>query len=66
MSEDTTTWPELAIALYDKLTGRSAEITYEFDNLDVYVPSKVEENPKTAKWTLDGILKIRTRDTAAA
>ncbi len=66
MSEDTTTWPELAIALYDKLTGRGAEITYEFDHLDVYVPSKVEDNPKTAKWTLNGTVKIRTRDTAGA
>jgi hypothetical protein len=66
MSEDTTTWPELAIALYDKLTGRAAEITYEFDHLDVYVPSKVEDNPKTAKWTLDGTLKIRTRDSGSA
>ena len=66
MSEETNTWPELAIALYDKLTGRAAEITYEFDQLAVYVPSKVEDNPKTAKWTLDGILRIRTRDTGAA
>jgi hypothetical protein len=36
MSEEITTWPELAISLYDKLTGRGAEITYEFEQLDIY------------------------------
>ena len=66
MSDDITTWPELAIALYDKLTGRGVEITYEFDHLDVYVPSKVEADPQSAKWSLNGSLKIRTRDAGAA
>lgn len=65
MSDDITTWPELAISLYDKLTGRAAEITYEFDQLDVYVPAKVDADPKSAKWTLNGTLKIRTRDAGA-
>ena len=35
----TTTWPELAIGLYEKLTERNAEITYEFENMEVSVPS---------------------------
>ena len=26
---ETKTWPELAGGLYDKLTGRGAEITYQ-------------------------------------
>ena len=64
MSEEINTWPDLAIALYDKLTGRGAEITYEFNNLEIYVPAKVDVDPKTAKWTLNGTVKIRTRDTA--
>ena len=29
MAKDALTWPELAVELYDKLTGRGAEITYE-------------------------------------
>jgi hypothetical protein len=66
MSDDITTWPELAIALYDKLTGRGAEVTYEFEQLEVFVPSKVDADPKTAKWTLNGTLKIRTRDTGTS
>lgn len=36
---ETSTWPDLAIGLYDKLTGRGAEITYEFHNLQISVPS---------------------------
>jgi hypothetical protein len=32
-------WSDLAIGLYDRLTGRKAEITYEFDNLHVKIPS---------------------------
>ena len=35
----TTTWPELAIGLYDQLTSRNSEITYEFENMEVLVPS---------------------------
>jgi hypothetical protein len=26
-------WPDLLIGLYDNLTGRRAEITYEFDDM---------------------------------
>lgn len=58
-------WPELAEALYDKLTGRGAEITYQFENMEVFVPSHVDENPQFAKWRLNGTLKIRTREQSA-
>jgi hypothetical protein len=64
MSEQITNWPELAIHLYDKLTGRGAEITYEFENLEVFVPSEVSETAPMARWKINGILKIRTRDDA--
>lgn len=60
--ENTTTWPELAIGLYDKLTGRGAEIVYEFENFELYVPSSAEGNEKHAKWKMNGILRIRTND----
>ena len=62
--EDTKTWPELAIGLYDKLTGRNAEITYEFDHLEVSVPSSASDQAQHAKWVLNGTMKIRTRDNA--
>jgi hypothetical protein len=60
--EAVTTWPDLGISLYDKLTGRHAEITYEFDNLEVHVPSSTDTNARSAKWKLNGAIKIRTKD----
>ncbi len=60
----TETWPELAIGLYDKLTGRGAEITYEFDNLDVFVPSHAGSDADHAHWKLNGTVRIRTKDEA--
>jgi len=62
MAKDVLTWPELALELYDKLTGRGAEIIYEFENLEVYVPSHHAEDADMARWKLNGILKIRTRE----
>ena len=35
---DKSTWPEFAIVLFDLLTGRKAELTWEFDDLRIYVP----------------------------
>ena len=61
--ENTTNWPDLAIGLYDHLTGRGAEITYEFDNMEVAVPSNATDDASYANWKLNGTLKIRTRDT---
>lgn len=62
----TRTWPELAIGLYDRLTGRGAEITYEFDDLKVEVPSGTGERAEHAKWRLDGTIRIRTTDDGQA
>lgn len=58
----TTNWPDLAAALYDKLTGRNAEITYDFDNMELWVPSGTGDQAQHAHWKLNGILKIRTQD----
>jgi len=63
-AEGTTTWPELGIALYDKLTGRGAEITYEFNNVEVAVPSSASAEAVHANWKINGTLKIRTKDNA--
>ena len=59
---DTQSWPDLAIGLYDKLTGRNAEITYEFDNMEIMVPSSTGNEATYAKWNLNGSVKIRTKD----
>ncbi len=63
--EHTKTWPDLAIGLYDRLTGRNAEITYEFNNLQVKVPSGTGGSAEHAEWHLNGAITIRTRDNAS-
>ncbi len=64
-SERTQTWPDLAIGLYDKLTGRNAEITYEFENFEVHVPSDASAEAVHAPWKMNGTLKIRTTENSA-
>jgi hypothetical protein len=61
---DTKNWPDLAIGLYDRLTGRGAEITYEFEDFELLIPSSASADATHAKWRMSGVLKIRTRDTA--
>ena len=59
---ETTSWPDFAIVLYDLLTGRKAEITYEFDNMEVFVPLSSGANPEQAVWKINGALKVRARE----
>jgi hypothetical protein len=60
----TKTWPDLAIGLYDRLTGRNAEITYEFEKMTVEVPSGTGSGAEHAVWKVDGTLRVTTRDGA--
>ncbi|WP_136797926.1 MULTISPECIES: hypothetical protein [Desulfosediminicola] len=55
-------WPDMFISLYDRLTGRNAEITYDFENLKVEIPSEASEDAAPVPWTFNGKLKIRTRE----
>ena len=64
--EHTTNWPDLAIGLYDRLTGRNAEITYELDDMHIKVPSGTGADAEHAEWVLSGALKIRTQDIGSA
>jgi len=61
---DTRTWPDLAIGLYDRLTGRGSEITYEFDKYELFIPSSASPDAAQARWRMNGTLRIRTRDQA--
>lgn len=64
-TNDAATWPDLAVSLYDRLTGRGAEITYEFDQVEIAVPSRTGEDASSAPWRVNGTVKIRTRDGVA-
>ncbi len=44
MTNETKNWPDLAIGLFERLTGRNAEISYQFDDFELHVPSS------TAEW----------------
>jgi hypothetical protein len=59
---ETKTWPELAIGLYDALTGRGAQINYQFDNMEIHVPSKVGSGAEHALWKINGAICITTQD----
>lgn len=65
MSTEQKEWADLAIELYDKLTGRGAEITYDFDQMEIGVPSRTGNGASHAVWRLNGKLAIRTRDNAS-
>lgn len=65
MPQDTNNWPELAIGLYGKLTGRNAEISYEFHDFTLAVPSSTGGDAQHAEWKMNGTLKISTRDKSA-
>jgi len=63
MSEaHTNNWPDLLIGLYDNLPGRRAEISYEFDNMHIKIPSGTGPSAQHAEWVLHGTMKIRTRE----
>ena len=62
MTTETQTWPDLAMALYDRLTGRGAESSYQLDDLDVLVPASTAANAPQARWKINGSITVRTRD----
>ena len=65
-TEHTKNWPDLAIGLYDRLTGSNAEITYAFEKLNVQIPSGTGEQAEHAKWVFDGVVKISTSEKGSS
>ncbi len=61
-STHTKNWPDLAIGLYDRLTGRNAEIAYDFQDMRIAIPSGTGPDAERAEWLLNGTLAVRTRD----
>ncbi len=61
----TNSWPDLAIGLYDRLTGRNAEISYEFSDMRIKIPSGTGSTAEHAEWAMNGTVKIRTKDTGS-
>ena len=58
----STQWVDLISALFDRLTGKEAVVTYEFDNLVIDIPKAAGPGGKelgSAKWTINGRLIIK-------
>ena len=58
----TSNWVDLISALFDRLTGKEAIVTYEFDNLIIDIPRASGTGGKelgSAKWTINGKLIIK-------
>lgn len=52
-------WEDLAIGLYDKLTGRNAVIDYSFEKFRIGVPKETGSDDLT-EWELNGKISITT------
>lgn len=61
--KDTTNWPDMFVGLYDRLTGNNAEIAYEFDDLEIDVPSSTSSDAPHAHWKFNGTMRISTSNT---
>ena len=65
-NKTTGQWADLIEQLFDRLTGKSAQVTYSFDNLVIDIPKAVGPGGKdmgSAKWTVNGKFTI-TAETA--
>ncbi|WP_425422626.1 hypothetical protein [Phaeodactylibacter xiamenensis] len=62
MTNETKNWPDLAIGLFERLTGRNAEISYQFEDFELHVPSSTADDAEHAQWKMNGTLKITTTE----
>jgi hypothetical protein len=61
-NSETHNWPDLAVGLYERLTGQNAEIIYDFENMTVEIPSGTGPDVRHAPWRLNGTVRISTRN----
>ncbi len=64
-ADHTKTWPDLAVRLYDRLTGLNAEIQYDFEKMHIQVPSGTGADAEHAEWVFNGTLKISTQQKSS-
>ncbi len=61
-ASEKTTFVDLGMALYERLTGRGASIIYEFKDMLVEVPRDTGADSPRATWKLHGTLRITTEE----
>lgn len=59
------TWPDFAVILFDLLSGRKAEVTWDFENFEIHVPLTSGTDAEYAIWKVHGVLKVRAREEMA-
>jgi hypothetical protein len=63
-SQRTTQWANLLTDLFDRLTGKGAEISYDFQELEIDIPRAAGPQGQelgSAKWVVNGRLTITAR-----
>jgi hypothetical protein len=61
MQQSGSQWAEVIGQLFDRLTGKGASVTYNFDNLVVDIPKAQGPGGRDmggAKWTINGKILI--------
>lgn len=62
--QQTTQWANLLTDLFDRLTGKGAEISYNFESLEIDIPRAAGPQGQelgSAKWVVNGRLTITAR-----
>lgn len=61
MQQSSSQWAEVIGQLFDRLTGKGASVTYNFDNLIIDLPRAQGPGGRdmgSAKWTINGRIVI--------
>ena len=61
MQQSSSQWAEVIGQLFDRLTGKGASATYDFDNLVIDIPKAQGPGGRdmgAAKWTINGKVTI--------
>ena len=63
-SQQNSQWANLLTDLFDRLTGKGAEISYNFQGLEIDIPRAAGPQGQelgSAKWVVNGRLTITAR-----
>jgi hypothetical protein len=61
MQQTGSQWAEVIAKLFDRLTGKGASVTYNFDNLVIDIPKAQGPGGRemgSAKWVINGKIMI--------
>lgn len=64
-TQQVTNFTDLAKEMWSYLTGRGAEINYQFVDMRVEVPRDTGAQSARAVWMLNGTLRITTAEGAS-